>query len=246
MPPKTPKTPKPEETCSHGECLQLMEKMIENLSKLIKETYEKQMEVLQAEIFSLKKEVDIEKMRRKRLEEKTTGLQDDVKVLNASMNFTLNKLDDHEQEKRSCDIIIDNLDDITEVRDASQHVCQVVNSALMGTIIEKSDIKNTKIIKNKFKKHKMTIITTLSSEANKRAILSQKKLFRAKNIYVKENLTPQRYQLFKEARSFAAQNNYKYTWTRDGNIYLRKIDNSNVIHVRCSTDLDGLAHTHCE
>ena len=164
MPPKTPKTPKPEETCSHGECLQLMEKMIENLSKLIKETYEKQMEVLQAEIFSLKKEVDIEKTRRKRLEEKTTGLQDDVKVLNASMNFTLNKLDDHEQEKRSCDIIIDNLDDITEVRDASQHVCQVVNSTLMGTIIEKSDIKNTKIIKNKFK---MTIITTLSSEANK-------------------------------------------------------------------------------
>ena len=246
MPPKTPKTPKAEDSLSQGECLQMMERMFENMTKLIKDMLEKHMEAYQAEISSLKKELDIEKKRRKKMEEEAAELRSECKSVNASLTYVFEKLNGLDQEKLNCDIVLDNVDATEEVRDASGFVCELVNKTLMGTIIEKNDIKMTKVIKNKYKKDKITVITTLSSVANKKAILSQKKLFKPKNIYVKENLTPLRYRLFKETRLFAKEKDYKFTWTKDGCVYLRKNENSSVVHVRCSSDLVDLAHPYFE
>ena len=174
MPPKTPKTPKAEDSLSQGECLQMMERMFENMTKLIKDMLEKHMEAYQAEISSLKKELDIEKKRRKKMEEEAAELRSECKSVNASLTYVFEKLNGLDQEKLNCDIVLDNVDATEEVRDASGFVCELVNKTLMGTIIEKNDIKMTKVIKNKYKKDKITVITTLSSVANKKAILSQK------------------------------------------------------------------------
>ena len=66
-------------------------------------------------------------------------------------------------------------------------------------------------------------------------------MFKTKNIYLKENLTPQRYHLFKETKRYARENNFKFIWTRDGNILIRKTESSNAHHVRCESELTGLA-----
>ena len=189
MLPKTPKTPSHEGPCSHGECLQVMDKMIKNLSDLIKSTYEKQMEALQHEIFTLRKELDEEKKKRKKMEENATTMSNEIKSVNGGMSYLMEQLQDMEQEKRNCDIVFENLDELSEVRDVSQHVCQTVNDTLMGTIIEKNDIQKTRIIKNKYKKNKVTIIATLSSEVNKKAILSQKKCSDPK-VFLSKKISP--------------------------------------------------------
>ena len=42
----------------------MMQKMIDSLANLMNNTYEKQMEVLQTEIFTLKKELDVKRSKR--------------------------------------------------------------------------------------------------------------------------------------------------------------------------------------
>ena len=74
----------------------------------------------------------------------------------------------------------------------------------------------------------------------KGAILTQKKMFRNKKIFVRENLTNLRYKLFKKAREFASANNYKFVWTKKCKIYMRKNEDTDVILVRDYSTFDGL------
>lgn len=61
-------------------------------------------------------------------------------------------------------------------------------------------------------------------------------------IYVNEHLTNSRKKIFYTAKNFKSNNNYKYLWTKNGKIYLRKNDDSQAINVNFYTDftkLDG-------
>ena len=55
-----------------------------------------------------------------------------------------------------------------------------------------NEITAKKIFKNKHS-GKNTIVVTFKDESTTKAILTQKKMFKPKNIYVKENLTPKRH-----------------------------------------------------
>jgi hypothetical protein len=48
---------------------------------------------------------------------------------------------------------------------------------------------------------------------------------------MRESLTPEKNYLFKEARDYKKLNNYKYAWTSEGRIFIRKDDTSKVIPV---------------
>ena len=94
MPPKTPKIQQVEgNACAHTDCLQMMQKMIDSLANLIKTTHEKQMEVLQCEIFTLKKELDVEISKREKSKEETANIRKEVKHLNESFSYTIERLD---------------------------------------------------------------------------------------------------------------------------------------------------------
>ena len=98
-------------------------------------------------------------------------------------------------------------------------------------------------MRNRKNKNKISIIATLSSEMEKKTSSPRKKMFREKRIFLKENLTPQRHLLLKEAEVFAAKKNFKFIWTKNGQVFLRKHEDSSIIYVRCSADLDELAET---
>lgn len=51
-------------------------------------------------------------------------------------------------------------------------------------------------------------------------------------IYVKEHLSPETKQLHGAARKFKNDKNYKYVWVRNGQVYLRKADDTAHIHVK--------------
>ncbi|KAI8423117.1 hypothetical protein MSG28_014199 [Choristoneura fumiferana] len=59
-------------------------------------------------------------------------------------------------------------------------------------------------------------------------------------IYVAEQLTPQAARLHFLARELKRANSYKYCWTSYGRVYLRKDDNSPIIHVTSETQIERL------
>ncbi|KAL4716157.1 hypothetical protein ACJJTC_013934 [Scirpophaga incertulas] len=61
-----------------------------------------------------------------------------------------------------------------------------------------------------------------------------------KSVFVSEHLTLDAKQLHLKTRQRARELNYRYCWTRDGKILVRKSDTSNFIHIKDSLDLEKL------
>jgi hypothetical protein len=61
-------------------------------------------------------------------------------------------------------------------------------------------------------------------------------------IYIKESLTKEQSHLFYLARKFKKEHGYRFVWTRDGQIYLRKQEEQPVHEIRHEADLTNLAN----
>ena len=59
-------------------------------------------------------------------------------------------------------------------------------------------------------------------------------------LYVNENLTQRRKKLLWQTKQAAKERDYDYFWTNNGQIYIRKDEESNKIHIKSETDLDNL------
>lgn len=59
-------------------------------------------------------------------------------------------------------------------------------------------------------------------------------------IFIFELLSPILKRTYVQAKLFQKANNYKYLWTKDGKIFLRKSDNSRIIRVFTNTDLSKI------
>ena len=55
-----------------------------------------------------------------------------------------------------------------------------------------------------------------------------------------DHLTPKRQQLLVAAKSFKTENNYKYCWTKNSTIYLRKSEETRAIKINEIHDLELL------
>lgn len=65
-----------------------------------------------------------------------------------------------------------------------------------------------------------------------------------RRVYVNERLTSDCRRLFRSARNFVRENGFKYCWTRNGKVYIRKgegKDGSPPIHVRDFADLERMS-----
>lgn len=61
-----------------------------------------------------------------------------------------------------------------------------------------------------------------------------------KFIYINEHLTNPRKKLFYAAKVFKKENGFKYLWTKNGRIYLKKDDDSQTVNVNFYTNLNRL------
>ena len=57
------------------------------------------------------------------------------------------------------------------------------------------------------------------------------------NIYVNENLTVMRKRLFWQTKQKAKEKGFKFFWTMNGNIFVRKSDDTNIIAIKCDQGL---------
>ena len=59
-----------------------------------------------------------------------------------------------------------------------------------------------------------------------------------KNIFVNENLTPTRKQLFWKTKQEVKNSSWKYFWTHNGNVFVKKDDNASITAIKNELDLN--------
>ena len=69
---------------------------------------------------------------------------------------------------------------------------------------------------------------------------SNLKKLEGERLYLNENLPPNLNILKGKANSIRKTKNYKFLWTRNGNILLRKNEQAEVIHIKVPSDLQKL------
>ncbi|XP_045445740.1 uncharacterized protein LOC123653802 [Melitaea cinxia] len=122
--------------------------------------------------------------------------------------------------------------------------------------IQKNEINDVFVLKSKAE-HK-TIITEFKSKNTKQEIIKKFKTYNKNNpnnklnttsigldnyskpIYVSEALTPKGRRLFFLALDIAKIANFKYCWTINGRIYIRKTDETQYIEVKGEAQLNNL------
>lgn len=59
-------------------------------------------------------------------------------------------------------------------------------------------------------------------------------------VYINESLTKKNKEIFSATLNFKKENHYKYIWTRNGTIYIRKSDNCKALRIRNNLDLEKI------
>ena len=213
------------------ECYRMMKEWMQDISKLIKDGFERQMEVLQHEIFQLKKEQEKEKEKRMELERENDEMKSELKYLMGEVSYLNERVEEAEQEKRNCDIVIDNVKR-EKVSDPRTHLRTIINETMMTDVVEDKDLLSAVIVKKKGDEDKMIMIGKLRDVSIKKTILTQKRLFIQKRLYVRENLTSYKYGLYRDAKAFAFKYDYRFVWSKNGNIFMRKNEASDVILIK--------------
>lgn len=58
-----------------------------------------------------------------------------------------------------------------------------------------------------------------------------------RNVFINEHLTKKKNQIMYEARKMKTEKDYKFLWCRNGKIFIRKNDKTNVIELKDFDDL---------
>ena len=117
--------------------------------------------------------------------------------------------------------------------------------------IEKDEILSTYRLKNKknYKKkdNKTPIVVKFVSIEKRNIIFKNKKQLssvdfkstkgKAKIVYINENLTYRNQRIFSKANQFKKENKWKYIWTKNSIVHLRKNEETTSFQVRNEQDI---------
>ena len=117
--------------------------------------------------------------------------------------------------------------------------------------IEKDEILSAYRLKNrkndKKENNKTPIVVKFVSIEKRNKIFKNKKQLsgvdfdstkgKAKKVYINENLTYRNQRIFSQANQFKKENNWKYIWTKNGIVHLRKNEEATSFQVRNEQDI---------
>ena len=98
----------------------------------------------------------------------------------------------------------------------------------------RKDNKSVHVVRFISRKTKFMILAAKKREENKQF------KFRNHDIYINEHLSKYNRSLFAAAQEKKKNLNFKYCWTRGGNVHLRKTDQSDVVTISSHADLENL------
>ena len=113
------------------------------------------------------------------------------------------------------------------------------------TVFTSSDIDICHVIPSKRTDGKRVVVCKFMSRKIKHAILKAKKdtrnlKYKYRQIYINEHLAPENRRLFALASAKKKLLVYKYLWTKNGSVYIRKSDKSSIINITCDDDINNL------
>ncbi|KAH9372881.1 hypothetical protein HPB48_012756 [Haemaphysalis longicornis] len=84
------------------------------------------------------------------------------------------------------------------------------------------------------------IIVRFTDQATKDLWITKKKALRAEEIFLNDNLTKAQGHLFWQTRKQAKEKGYKFAWTKNGKVLVRKEEGSKIIGINGAADLAKL------
>lgn len=185
---------------------------------------------------------------------KIESLKSENRVLREKISMLEANMDDLEQNSKNSSIEIHGVPEIDEP--VTETVTKIFKDGL-GIQYDENSINHCFRFKTKSKTNNVTnygIVVKFSKQHIKDEIIGKKsknknllttKLFNASQtkptpIYINECLTNTRKQLLNAAKLFQKDNGYKYVWTRNGKIMLKKSDDDKTVVIRNKQNLENL------
>ncbi|KAK9876370.1 hypothetical protein WA026_012679 [Henosepilachna vigintioctopunctata] len=168
----------------------------------------------------------------------------DLNKANTRISYLEEKLEIIDQEKRERNIMIMNapIQENENTQDVAHKIIKHV-----GVHLE----TNNFLAKRISVKNNSPILVQLNDVNTKLSILKKRKEagdvtmkdcgFSEDNVvYFNHDLSKNKQELFAKTRKYKIDNNYKYVWIKNGNIYLRKTESSPALVIRREDDLKRL------
>lgn len=184
-----------------------------------------------------------------RILEQLTEVEAENKLLRDENKDLKFKLDDQEQYSRRNCLEIHGLPEI----DGENPVAEVIKiGRAVGMDIKPEMIDNCHRLGRKTRTSPATrgIIVKFMRNFDKMNFLKCRKIKRnlttndlglqitvSRSIFINENLTQHRRALLSAARKLRTSCDLKYVWTRNGNIYVRENETTEIVNVKCDDDL---------
>ena len=161
------------------------------------------------------------------------------------------RINNMEQRSRINNIEIVGLDK-PGVDETDLELSQSFLNDVMEAGIEESDIEALHEVPSRRKDKKRVIICHLKSRKKRDDLLNrkavhQKKLrerneaFGSSRVYVNEHLSPGNRKLFAMASQKKFEMKFKFLWTKNGVVFVRKDENANVIKIESPDDIDKMS-----
>jgi hypothetical protein len=170
----------------------------------------------------------------RRLQEQITEMQDEMNSIQQYLrvnNLEIVGLPDTNEGETEETLLINALNDLEgleePVRPEDIDISHPLNS-------KRKDEKPVHVVRFVSRKTKFMILAAKKRETNKQFKL------RNKYVYINEHLSKSNRALFAAAQERKRALDFKFCWTRGGNIYLRKTENSPIITISCNDDLNNL------
>ncbi|XP_077969133.1 uncharacterized protein LOC144422950 isoform X2 [Styela clava] len=177
------------------------------------------------------------------------SLLDRIHDLEEDLFYVSEKVEDQERRGR-----LENLEShgvpISENENTDQIVCNIAK--MVGVEIQASDISTSHRMPTGIEKTRTPAITAkFVHRKNKIKIFEKRKLLRSvksstdfkhpSKIFIAENLTAINKDLYFRARSAKNNCGYRYTWTSNGKVFVKKnSDVKNSLYIRCEEDLSKI------
>lgn len=191
--------------------------------------YTKQFEEFSGTIKLLTEKINTVNNENAFLKEENNTLKERIEIIEI-------ELDDIKQLKLENTLLVSG--NFSIINNNPNEVIKFLNSNDSTLDIGPNDIANIRVLpKSSNKTAIQTAIITTNSLEIKNKIFYCKKNLRSKKIFISESLTKNKQIIFKECKRVCLLNLAKYTWTRNGQVYLKKDDNSKILHIRTLNDL---------
>ena len=214
-----------------------LRKQYEDLKESL-EFHTKQVDALNEENIALKKEVAD-------LRSSLLRSKEDRKEDREDLEWAMQSIDDLEQYTRKHNLEIHGIAEL-EGENVCEQVVKLGN--LLNVNIHRSEIDICHRMGNYNQDKPRPIIVRFRSYNTKRELYAARKLLRGMDagehfagpgkIYINENLTRYRKDLFAKVRKYKKDKHWHSSWSIDGRLFVKKISNGKPLRMYCAEDLE--------